>query len=411
MPTSDIDQRVFVWTWLPGSTEPVVAGATERRGEVIRFYYANSYLERDDSISLYQPELPLARGYLEPRDGLTLAGCLRDATPDAWGRRVIEARLGAPENSLPEETYMLQSGANRFGALDFQPQRDRYRPDVDHATLDELHEAARRLQDGRSLSREMEEALAHGTTIGGARPKVLVQGADGVQWIAKLSSTSDTIFSVINAEGAAMQLARTAGLDVSHAEVTTSLGRDVLLVRRFDRTADGGRRHVVSGLTMAGEDEVGARYVTYPSILDVLREHGSEPGGVGRALFERIAFNIAIGNSDDHARNHAAFWDGSQLALTPAYDLAPGSRHGETATQAMAFDYDGRVRTSSFAALLSEAPTYGLTAAVAREAIAQLVDSIRANWDDAAETARLTRADREHLWGRQILNPAAFYEF
>jgi serine/threonine-protein kinase HipA len=411
MPTSEEAGRVYVWTWLPGAVEPVVAGAAERRGDVIRFFYANSYLERADAISLYAPELPLTTGYQDPPVGLTLAGCLRDATPDAWGRRVIEARLRAAENSLPEETYMLQSGTNRFGALDFQARSDVYRPDVDRATLDELHEAAQRLIDGRPLSREMEEALAHGTTIGGAWPKVLVEGSDGVQWIAKLSAASDTVFSVINAEAAAMELARAAGIDTAHTEVTRSLGRDVLLVRRFDRTGAGSRCHVVSGLTMAGEDELGARYVTYPSILDVLRERGSAPALVGRELFDRIAFNIAVGNSDDHARNHAAFWDGDQLTLTPAYDLAPGSRHGETATQAMAFDYDGKVRASTFAALLSQASVYGLSQRAARERIGRLVESVRAGWQDAADQARLRQADREHLWGRQILNPAAFFDF
>src|SRR5664279_4042924 len=194
MTTSDKVDRVFVWTWLPGRSEPVVAGAVQRAGTRFIFNYASSYLARDDRISLYTPELPLRSGSIEPLSELDLAGCLRDGTPDAWGRRVIESELGVEEESLSELEYMLQSGSNRFGALDFQESPTKYRPRNDNASLDELHEAAQRLQAGIPLSASMDSALLHGTSIGGARPKVLVEDEHGIQWIAKLSSTSDQVF-------------------------------------------------------------------------------------------------------------------------------------------------------------------------------------------------------------------------
>lgn len=403
--TSDHPDRVYVWTWLPGETHPIVAGLAEVRGGRMRFAYGRSYLARPEAISLYGPELPLREGWSEPLGALTMPGSLRDGAPDAWGRRVIEARLGVDENSLAEIGYFLESGSNRLGAIDFQVSPDSYVPRRDSATLDELHDAARRLQAGESLSTVAAEALIHGTTIGGARPKVLVEDADGTQWIAKLSASSDSVFSVVNAEATAMELARRAGIVTAQSRVTTSLGRDVLLVRRFDRSRAGTRRHVVSGLTMAGEDELGARYVTYPAIFDVLREYGEDPAGAGRELFDRIVFNMAISNFDDHARNHAAFWDGRHLSLTPAYDLAPGNRSGATANQAMAFDRDG-TRESTFAAAVGAAHVYGLDRQAARERVDRIVESIRENWDVAADLGRLTRADRERLWGRQVLNPA-----
>nr|WP_274704208.1 HipA domain-containing protein [Rhodococcus qingshengii] len=115
---------------------------------------------------------------------------------------------------------------------------------------------------------------------------------------------------------------------------------DVLVVERFDRPAGGGKRIIVSTLTMLGLDEMEGRYATYPDLLDVLRRTGMDPS-IGRRLFQRIAFNIAVGNNDDHARNHAAFWDGHSLDLTPAYDLCPQIRSGETSAQTIAFDRDG----------------------------------------------------------------------
>lgn len=377
----------------------------------MRFVYATSYLARSNRISLYRPELPLRTGYLEPIDGLTIPGCLRDGCPDSWGRRVIEHKLRVAENSLSEAEYMLASGTNRFGANDFQESSSTYVPREDGATLDELHEAARLLDEGKPLSPSMEAALVDGTTIGGARPKVLVTDESGVQWIAKLSASSDRVFSVINAEATATELARRAGIDTSETQLTTSLGRDVLLVRRFDRGPNGARHHAVSALTMAAENEYAARYVTYPDIVRVLKDHSRDAASVGPAIFERIAFNIAIGNSDDHARNHAALWDGETLTLSPAFDLTPNNRTGRTAAQAMSFDSDGTVRQSSLAALLSCAHEYDLTVPQARQTIDRLVESIRDNWREAVDIGRLTEVDEEHLTGRQFLNPGIFDDY
>lgn len=407
-------EGLFVWTWLPGATEPVVAGSLTREGSLFSFTYGRSFLARPDRISLYAPELPLRTGKQEPGDGLDIAGVLRDGSPDRWGRGIIERRLDAAPNSLSELDYMLSSGSNRFGALDFQRSSDGYKPRNDSATLDELHNAAIILDEGRELSAGLDAALLHGTTLGGARPKATLTGEDGSEWLAKFASSDDRFFSVVNAEGAMMELARRAGMDVTDSRVVISLGKEVLLVRRFDR--DGGtRRHVVSGLTMAKTDEMSARYVSYPQILDTLREHAADPTRPGPELFRRIAMNIAISNNDDHARNHAAFWDGQNLTLTPAYDLAPGQRSGDTFRQAMAY---GRGRegqpgekTSNFATLVAESETYGLSVAQARDVVDQLVASIEDSWDDAADTARLSAADKQSLRGKQVLPRAAFFDY
>lgn len=403
--------EAYVWTWLPGATEPVVAGRVDARGDLVDFTYALSYRSRADAISLYGSELPLRPGIIEAGDGLRLAGALRDGSPDSWGRNVIQYHHRAADADISEIGYLLLSGSNRFGANDFQISRTEYVPRVDTAPLDELVDAADRIGRGLPVSDSVADALEHGTAIGGARPKVLVRDDDGVEWIAKLSASSDRVFSVVAAEAAAMHLARAAGIRVPDTQVGESLGRSILFVRRFDRTDDGGRRHVVSALTIVGLDEMTGRYASYPELLDRLRRMAA-PGAedAGPELFERIAFSIAIGNSDDHARNHAAFWDGASLQLTPAYDLAPNNQSGETATQAMAYDREGN-RASQFAPLIAASRLYGLDTADARARIDRIVDAIRDGWSDAADAARMTRADRELMWGRQFLNPYAFYGY
>lgn len=232
----------------------------------------------------------------------------------------------------------------------------------------------------------------------------------GIHSIANFIDFRMSRFSVVNAEAAALWLARKAGIETPNSHVTRSLGRDVLLVRRFDRPAGGGRRHCVSGLTLVGLDEMQARYATYPMLLDVLREHATSPESVGPVLLKRIVFSIAIGNSDDHARNHAVFWDGRHVTLTPAFDLAPGPRSGETATQAMAIGRDGQ-RGSQFVTCLEVAGEYGLSRGQAREIIEGVVETITAHWAQAADHGRLTENDRWHLWRRQFLNPYASYGY
>ena len=348
----------------------------------------------------------------QPGDGLEIAGVLRDAAPDAWGRRVILHRLfGASATfkdpgEVDELTYLLESGSNRIGGLEFQIDPVNFVDRSDNVTLDELHSAATDLESGKELRPSLAEALVRGSSIGGARPKVLVETGTS-SWIAKLSSASDH-FPVVKAEALGLELAGRVGIKVPRSELVESLGRDVLMIERFDRNVNGARMMMVSGLTMLGLHEDVARYASYPDLLDVLRRDGTD-SEIGRRLFERIVFNIAIGNHDDHARNHAAFWDGLNLTLTPAYDLVPQPRSGETAAQAMAIDRSGG-RASQFSVCVNAAPIYGLSRSDGLEIIEHQVAVIEHDWAEAADAARLTVAERNQLYHRQVLNPFAFYD-
>lgn len=408
-------REAFVWVWLPDATEPVVAGRLDDLGRlggpdgIVTFTYGRSYLDRPDAIALYLPELPLRRGSIRPGPGLQVAGCINDAGPDAWGQRVILARhLGHLDRSsdtadLSLLTYLLESGSDRIGALDFQSSATEYAPRLGHATLAEMQEAAAVLESGAELAPDLAEALLRGTSIGGARPKVLVDDGDR-RCVAKLSSTTDT-YPVVKAEGVAMELAGRCGIDAAKSTATVSMGRDVLLVERFDRTDSGSRRLIVSALTMLGLDEMLGRYATYPDLADLVRQRFTEPAATLRELFTRIVFNVCVGNTDDHARNHAAFWDGDMLTLTPAYDLCPQPRSGTEASQAMAIGREGQ-RESRLSVCRDASETYLLTRSEAGDIIDRVVATIGDEWEAAADTAGLTAQERRRLWGRQILNPS-----
>ncbi|MEX1198167.1 MAG: type II toxin-antitoxin system HipA family toxin [Pseudohongiellaceae bacterium] len=406
--------EAYVWVWLPEVTEPVVAGRLSADDGVIVFNYGKSYLERPGAIPLYLPELPLSSGEMSPPAGLTMPGSIRDASPDAWGRRVIlnrkfsAKREGLDELELSEITFLLESGSDRIGALDFQISPTRYEPRTpDNATLEELVESADRVEKGIPLTPELGQALYHGTSIGGARPKVLIQDGD-VKRVAKFSSASD-VYSVVKAEFVAMRLALLCGIDAAQVSLVSASGKDVLLVERFDRIrAAGGwqRKIMVSALTILGLDEMMARYASYCELADRVRYRFTDAQATLKELFSRIVFNILCGNTDDHARNHAAFWDGEALTLTPAYDICPQGRTGQEASQAMLITDSNRM--SRMATCLEAAHHFLLSEEDAIGIIDAQIRCIGENWREICDEANLNPTDRNFLWGRQFINPYAF---
>lgn len=411
---STMSQEAFVWIWLPGELNPVVAGRIELEGGRYAFNYGRSYLERANAIAIYSPELPLQRGRIVPQAPLDIAGCLRDGAPDAWGRRVIINRMtgfrGEAVNDVEfdELTFMLNSGSDRIGALDFQISPETYLPrEQENATLEELLEAAGRVERGEPIPDALDRALFHGSSIGGARPKALI--ADGEdKFIAKFSATNDTM-AVVKAEYVAMRLAAEAGLDVAPVRLTKASGKDVLLVRRFDRewSADGWRRRaMVSALTMFGLGEMQARYASYVDLAEMVRARFTDPRATLRELFGRLVFNVLTGNTDDHARNHAAFWNGADLTLTPAYDICPQPRSGREANQAMLVN--GEDKRSLLESCRLSAPNFLLSDRDARALIADQIGLIVQAWEAICDEADLSTVDRSYLWRRQFLNDYAF---
>jgi serine/threonine-protein kinase HipA len=409
---STTSDRIYVWVWLPGATDPVPCGVLVAHGSAgLGFRYGDRYLQRPGAVSL-APQLPLGPRLYGPSGDLGMPGPIRDAAPDAWGRRVILHRLSGQRGhdvdtaTLPESRYLMESESDRFGAIDFQASATDYIPRGSAATLDLLQQATQMMDAGEILPPTLRDVMLHGTSMGGARPKASIQ-IDGQDYLAKFS-TSDDVLPMVGAEAASIFLAARVGIRVPNFHMIRSLGRDVLLTERFDRTPEGGRRMTVSGLTMLDLDEASFRYGTYPELLEVLRQLGTG-GDVGRELFTRIAFNMAISNTDDHLRNHAAFWDGSHLDLTPAFDLSPSPRSGETATVALAYGSDGR-RLNSFAGLTEVAAVYGLSRVEALAIVNRVRDALETHWDDAADAARLSSGDKELLWRRVFLNPGTLHD-
>ena len=320
------------------------------------FAYGLRYLERSaaleiDPISLSLKDKAAIRGkLLQPGAGLPFFGGIRDAAPDAWGRRVIEAKLKVPANSLPESTYLLEAGSERVGALDVRADilsgpRQGFAVIAD---LTYLMEAAERIEAGLPVPAHLETIFLGGSALGGARPKATVRDEQGVLWLAKFSSRGEHL-SVPEIEAATLQLAACCGMTVPPVRVVQVAGRAVMLIRRFDRywakpgelTAEAGlftaqaplpaqvekRLGFVSALTLLSCDETAARAQSYGQLAQAIRRycHVDFIRENNRELFARMVYNIFVSNDDDHLRNHGFVWDPHHRGwrLSPLYDVMP----------------------------------------------------------------------------------------
>jgi len=407
----------FVWIWLEGQSEPVVAGQLVASNSKLSFNYGQSYLDRDEAISIYEPELPLIAGRHPPLKNMEMPSCIRDGSPDAWGRRVIINQVTGKKNDeielteLDELAFLLMSGSDRIGALDFQESATVYKARTPStATLEELLQASELVDQGIPLTKELDQALNHCSSIGGARPKASVE-TDHRKFIAKFSGSTDT-YSMVKAEYIAMKLAKLVGINVAEVELTKALEKDVLLIERFDRYQCDDekwyRKAMVSSLTILGLPEMEARYAGYETLAERIRHQFTQPKATLHELYRRMVFNILVGNTDDHARNHAAFWDGEQLTLTPAYDICPQNRSGEEASQAM--NIHGENKLSQLGNCLAACIAFQLSEDEAKKLITSLVEAIKENFVAICEEATLSEVDKNLFWRRQFLNPYCFYD-
>jgi serine/threonine-protein kinase HipA len=330
-----------------------------------------------------------------------MPSCLRDVLPDACGRRLIDYQY--PHIQKNELDYGMLSGSDRIGALDFQASATEYKErSLGNISLKAIDELAIALETNHDFTKSLAPVLLHGTSIGGARPKCLIT-IDHLDYIAKFSLSTD-YYPFLRSEFLAMRLAKLVGINVADVTFKEIYGRDILLVERFDRYHAHNkcfRKIMLSGLSLLGLDELEARYASYIELADVIRIHFSNPTSQLHELYQRLVFNILVGNTDDHARNHAAFWDGKSLLLTPAYDICPQMRTGFEATQAMLIDgIDGQHATLINA--LSICDHFLLTEKEARKMINHQIKIIDKHWLSLCNEAKLNKREQNRLLGSVI---------
>jgi serine/threonine-protein kinase HipA len=318
--------RLDAWLTLPDG-ENVLCGELafsdpDTRGSYrSAFRYTDAYLAHPQAFSLDPVALPLGKGEWEAERLTSPLMIFEDALPDDWGRKLLIRRAALPraQQGLPHLLRAL--GNSGMGALAFLQPGASWQPRQPHDyDLRELHHAVQQYELGRHDDVGIVALLHAGGSPGGARPKALIRDADG-EWLAKFPSVKDQV-DMVGLEAATLELGRQAGLAVPHSRIE-HLGenRRVLLVKRFDLTPEGGRRHMMSFQTALAAS--GWYVVGYKDMLAWIRKHGSRPGGDAPALFRWMVFNALVKNTDDHLKNFWLLGGPDGYELSPSFDLLP----------------------------------------------------------------------------------------
>lgn len=398
MSSYPLSDRLHLWL-LTRPAAPVLIGELNlmRSSQGVSLRYAESWMQGGFPLS---EDLPLMAEEFFPAEKGMAAGAVDDARPDRWGERVIRFIDKPPRLSLLE--YLYFAGDDRFGALGVSTSADQYLPrrlgplpTLEEA--DQIHDIIRKVQENEPVPAAEKRLISPGVTMGGARPKALLNVA-GDQWVIKFADGDPADTPLI--EHATMTLARKADIRVAETMPVRLTDGHAVAIKRFDRTP-GGRVHSLSAAVAlrAAGDRFG-----YPELAQLLRRRGVVESntyvGHMRELFRRMVFNILMDNTDDHEKNHALLvTDAQQYALSPAYDVLPSG-------QALGFQQmrvGEQEADSTLANALSMARMFALGKDDAvREArgVARVVDG----WKEHFKTVGVRGSDIE-LFAEQIDRP------
>ena len=370
-------------------------------------HYGNLFLSAD--INNYP-----GQQYTQP--GRDIFGCFSDALPDRWGRLLLNRReqILATEEQRP--TRKLSSYDYLIGIDDFSRMggfRFKTAPDGKFINCDSylrippltdlrsLVAASMEIEKSEELNRLPEkkwiQQLVHpGSSLGGARPKAGVRDTDGCLYVAKFPSRNDD-YDVSLWEHLSHLLAKKTGVNVAETSViSTGEKHHALLSKRFDRTADGRRIHFASAMTLLGltdgsDAQTGNGYL---DIVDFILQNCYDVENNLRQLYRRVAFNIAIGNTDDHFRNHGFLLAPRGWTLSPAYDMNP------TTNEYQSLLITSSTNKSDLNLLLDASEEYMIGKEEAAKIIQEVTDSVK-SWRRIATMLGIAKREMELL--EQIL--------
>ncbi|WP_043460751.1 type II toxin-antitoxin system HipA family toxin [Azohydromonas australica] len=386
---------LYLW-WLANPAAPRLIGELRmaRSLKGVSLVYAPGWLKSGFALS---EDLPLVAGEFFPKEKETAAGAVDDARPDRWGERVIRFLDKPPRLAVLD--YLFFAGDERFGALGVSVFADQYLaratgPLPKLADVAEMEMLVQQILAGQPVEEKKRRLITPGTTLGGARPKALLN-LERHQWVLKFRDL-DEPFDTPMVEHATMTLAVHAGIRVAQTRPVKVARGHAVAVRRFDRDA-GMRKHALSAnvaLKAAGE------VLGYPELAQLLRRRGITGGARHlkqmHELFRRMVFNILVDNTDDHEKNHALLMaDTGEYDLSPAFDVVPSGQ--SLGYQQMRVGADAHDSTLENA--LSECGQFGLKRREAIEQIKLVCDAV-AQWKEHFKRTGVSERDIETLVGQ-----------
>lgn len=378
-------------------------------GESYSFEYDKDWLRKTGLTLTLDPELMPYSGRQYPT-GKNIFGLFADASPDRWGRvlmnkreRILAEKEGRKPSKLYDSDYLLgvydetRMGGIRFKANQEGPflSDDKETAAPPWATLRTLEEASRNFENDETGLTEkwLNQLIGPGSSLGGARPKATVVDTKDQLWIAKFPSKNDE-----NDTGAwemvSHDLAALCGLNVPEAKLEkfSPLG-STFLIKRFDRM--GSKRvHFASAMTLLGKTD-GASAADGSSYLDIaafIKSYGAQPKKDLGELWKRIVFNMAVTNTDDHLRNHAFILTDKGWILSPLYDVNPVPYGDE-----LSLNVDEEDNSISIDLAVQTAVRFGISESDAEAQAEEILKIVRDNWEKTAAGYGLTRRQIEEM--------------
>ena len=396
------------------SEEPVLLGRLyveiSRGAEHHSFEFEKEWLRGHRNAFILDPDLLPVQGRQYSTGQKMTFGIFSDASPDRWGRVLMDRRErfaadreGRKPRKLNAGDYLLGVyDETRMGAIRFKADPDGMFLSDDKetaappwATLRTLEEASRNFENEETTLQEkwLNQLIKPGSSLGGARPKATVQAPDGSLWIAKFPSRKDE-YNMGAWEKTAHDLARLCGLNVpeSRLENFSKLG-STFLTKRFDREWPQ-RKHFSSAMTMLGNidgasAEDGSGYL---DIVSFLKANGAAPKEDIEELWKRIVFSMAITNTDDHLRNHGFILQKNGWRLSPLYDVNPCA-YGDT----LALNVNECSNEISLELAIEASDYYGLTKEHAVRLASECIETVKQNWEKIATKNGLSRGAIEYM--------------
>ena len=399
-------KNIFVYDDF-SSDNPILMGTIYvnviKGSESYSFEYDKKWLKKTDLKFTLDPELMPYSGRQYP-SGKNIFGIFSDASPDRWGRILMNKReriLAEKEKRKPSKLYdsdyligvydETRMGGIRFKTAPDGPflSDDKETAAPPWATLRTLEEASRNFENNESFLSEkwLNQLIKPGSSLGGARPKATVVDTKQQLWIAKFPSKNDE-----NDTGAwemvAHDLAWLCGLNVPEAKLEkfSNLG-STYLIKRFDRILSK-RVHFASAMTLLGKTD-GASAADGTSYLDIaafIKSYGAQPKQDLIELWKRMVFNMAVTNTDDHLRNHAFILAENGWLLSPLYDVNPVPYGDE-----LSLNVDENDNRISIANAVASAVKYGLSETDAKKHAKNILEIVRKNWERLATGYGLSR--------------------
>ena len=378
-------------------------------GESYSFEYDKDWLKKTSLKLTLDPELMPYSGRQYP-SGKNIFGLFADASPDRWGRvlmnkreRILAEKDGRKPSKLYDSDYLLGVyDETRMGGIRFKINPDGPFLSDDKetaappwATLRTLEEASRNFESDESGLTEkwLNQLIKPGSSLGGARPKATVVDTKDQLWIAKFPSRNDE-----NDTGAwemvAHDLAGLCGLNIPEAKLEkfSNLG-STYLIKRFDRVLNK-RVHFASAMTLLGKTD-GASAADGTSYLDMaafIKSYGAQPKQDLLELWKRIVFNMAVTNTDDHLRNHAFILTEQGWILSPLYDVNPVPYGDE-----LSLNVDEEDNSISIELAISTAVRFGISETDAKDYAKNILTIVRENWEKTASCYGLSRRQIEEM--------------